>query len=73
MNAETEQKKKVNQRQEKLADFLIDVAKYVFTGVIITSLFNDVSDKMTLYVTGMAIVVFTLLLGLSLTTKKKDK
>jgi L-cystine uptake protein TcyP (sodium:dicarboxylate symporter family) len=73
MNAETEQKKKVNQRQEKLADFLIDVAKYVFTGVIITSLFNDVSDKTTLYVTGMAIVVFTLLLGLSLTSKRKDK
>jgi L-cystine uptake protein TcyP (sodium:dicarboxylate symporter family) len=72
-NAETEQKKKVNQRQEKLADFLIDVAKYVFTGVIITSLFNDVSDKTTLYVIGMAIVVFTLLLGLSLTSKRKDK
>jgi L-cystine uptake protein TcyP (sodium:dicarboxylate symporter family) len=73
MDVETEQKKKVNQRQEKLADFLIDVAKYVFTGVIITSLFNDVSDKTTLYVTGMAIVVFTLLLGLSLTSKRKDK
>jgi len=72
-DVETEQKKKVNQRQEKLADFLIDVAKYVFTGVIITSLFNDVSDKTTLYVTGMAIVVFTLLLGLSLTSKRKDK
>ena len=35
----------MNQRKEKLADFLIDVAKYVFTGVIITSLFNDVTDK----------------------------
>ena len=29
-----------NPRKEKLADFLIDVAKYVFTGVVITSLFN---------------------------------
>ena len=26
----------VDHRKEKLADFLIDVAKYVFTGVIIT-------------------------------------
>ena len=45
--ADTEQtpRLEVNQRQEKLANFLIDVAKYVFTGVIITSLFNDVSDK----------------------------
>ena len=54
----------VNQRQEKLAKLLIDVAKYVFTGVIITSLFNDVSDKTILYVIGMAIVVFALWGGL---------
>ena len=72
--ANTEEKKPiVNQRKEKFADFLIDVAKYVFTGVIITSLFNDVEDKTILYVAGMAIVVFTLLLGLSLTSKRKDK
>lgn len=63
----------VNQRQEKLANFLIDVAKYVFTGVIITSLFNDVSDKTILYVVGMGVVFVTLLLGLSLTNKRKDK
>ena len=72
--ANTEEKKPiVNQRKEKFADFLIDVAKYVFTGVIITSLFNDVECKTILYVAGMAIVVFTLLLGLSLTSKRKDK
>jgi hypothetical protein len=63
----------VNQRQEKLANFLIDVAKYVFTGVIITSLFNDVSDKTILYVVGMGVVFVTLLLGLSLTNKGKEK
>jgi hypothetical protein len=62
----------VNQRQEKLANFLIDVAKYVFTGVIITSLFNDVSDKTILYVVGMTIVVFALWGGIMLTNKRKD-
>lgn len=62
----------VNQRQEKLANFLIDVAKYVFTGVIITSLFNDVSDKTILYIAGMAIVVFALWGGIMLTNKRKD-
>jgi len=64
---------KVNHRQEKFADFLIDVAKYVFTGVIITSLFNDVTDKTMLYLTGMFIVVVSLALGLRLTNKRKDK
>jgi len=68
-----EPKPKVNQRQEKFADFLIDVAKYVFTGVIITSLFNDMTDKTTLYFAGMFIVVISLTVGLILTTKRKDK
>ena len=62
-----------NQRKEKLANFLIDVAKYVFTGVIITSLFNDVSDKTILYVVGMGIVVSALWGGLLLTSKRKEK
>ncbi|MBR0049127.1 MAG: hypothetical protein IJP74_07410 [Prevotella sp.] len=63
----------MNQRREKLADFLIDVAKYVLTGVVITSLFNDVSDKTILYVTGLFIVVISLTIGLILTNKRKDK
>ena len=69
----TEQKPIVNQRKEKFADFLIDVAKYVLTGVVITSLFNDVTDKTTIYIIGLAVVCLTLLLGLSLTSKRKDK
>ena len=68
-----DQTPKVNQRQEKFADFLIDVAKYVFTGVIITSLFNDMNDKSILYVIGMFIVVVSLTIGLILTSKRKDK
>ena len=72
MQAE-EPKVKVNQRQEKFANFLIDVAKYVFTGVVITSLFNDVTDKTMLYVVGMGIVLIALWMGLILTNKRKDK
>ena len=61
-------------RKEKLADFLIDVAKYVFTGVVITSLFNDVSDKTVLYAVGVAIVIIALWIGLLLTSNKgKEK
>lgn len=63
---------KESQRKEKLADFLIDVAKYVFTGVIISSLFNDVTDRVILYLLGMSIILVTLLLGLSLTSKRKE-
>ena len=69
--SKAEQEPRVNQRQEKLADFLIDVAKYIFTGVIITSLFNDMQDKSILYVVGMFIVVISLTIGLVLTSKRQ--
>ncbi len=68
-----ETKTLVNHRQEKLADYLIDVSKYVLTGVVITSLFNDVTDKTTIYLIGLAVVCLTLWLGLRLTYKRKDK
>ena len=73
VEAKEEPKSIANPRKEKFANFLIDVSKYVFTGVIITSLFNDVSDKTVLYLLGMLIVFVTLSLGLSLTNKRKDK
>ena len=69
----TEVKPRVNQRQEKLANYLIDVSKYVLTGVVITSLFNDVTDKTTIYLVGLGVVCATLMLGLRLTNKRKDK
>ena len=68
-----ESKIPVNHRQEKFADYLIDVSKYVLTGVVITSLFNDVTDKTTIYLIGLAVVCLTLWLGLRLTNKRKDK
>ena len=68
--SDTEPKPVENQRKEKLADFMIDVAKYVFTGVVITSLFNDVSDRTFLYLLGMIFVVIALWIGLLLTKKK---
>ena len=64
--------KLANQRKEKLADFLIDVAKYILTGVIITSLFNDVSDKTMLYWESAVFVVLTLSVGLIITKNRKE-
>ena len=64
--------RKVNQRQEKLANFLIDVAKYVLTGVIIASLFKEMTDKLSLYLLGMSIVFAALWVGLRLSSKTKE-
>jgi hypothetical protein len=73
LNKQLEPKtKKVNQRQEKLANFLIDVAKYVFTGVIIASLFKEMTDKLSLYLLGMLIVFAALWVGLRISSKTKE-
>lgn len=66
-------KKVSNPRKEKMADFLIDIAKYVSTGVIITSLFNDVTNKTILYFVSFGIVAVSIMGGLKLTRKKKEK
>ena len=58
--------------KEKLGDYLLDVSKYVLTAVVITSLFQGMRDLVYLYVTGILIVVITLIAGLLLTNKKKE-
>lgn len=60
-------------RKEKFADYLIDVSKYVLTGVVITSLFNDVTDKTIIYIIGVFVVITSLWAGLRLTSKQKTK
>ncbi len=71
-NSQSTTRKGVNQRQEKLANYLLDVSKYVLTGVVITSLFNDVTDKTLIYIVGLVVVGLTLLVGLRLTHKRKE-
>jgi len=68
----TEKRPPQNQRKEKLSDYLLDVSKYILTGVVITSLFNDVASKIIIYIIGLAAVFSTLWLGLRLTSKRKD-
>ena len=70
---ETEQKPVENQRKEKLSEYLLDVSKYILTGVVITSLFNDVTNKIIIYIIGLTAVFSTLWLGLILTNKGKEK
>lgn len=69
----TELKVKDDQRKEKLSNYLIDVSKYVLTGVVITSLFNDVTNKLTIYLVGLFVVCLTLWTGIILTNKIRVK
>ena len=58
---------------ENLGKYLLDISKYVATGVVISSLFKDVSDSSLIYIVGTVVAVSTLIVGLVLTNKKKKR
>ena len=63
--------------KEKLGNYLIDISKYVLTGVVISSLFKDFGEsRYFIYGIGFIISVLTLISGLILTNiilKRKEE
>lgn len=57
--------------RENLGKYLIDISKYVVTGVIIASTFKDLDDKYLVYILSAIVALFALIVGLVLTNKKK--
>ena len=49
---------------EKLGDYLIDVSKYTITGVVLTAFFNDITDRVAMYIVGGFVSAFALYVGL---------
>ena len=57
--------------KENLGKYLIDISKYVVTGVIIASTFKDLDDKYLVYILSAIVALIALVVGLILTNKKK--
>lgn len=58
--------------KEKLSNYLIDVSKYILTGVVVASLFKDLEDERILvYSVGFLAAFLSLYFGLSLISNKK--
>ena len=57
--------------KENLGKYLIDISKYVVTGIIIASTFKEMYDQYVLYVISAILAFVTLVVGLVLTNKKK--
>lgn len=49
----------------------MDIAKYITTAVVLTSIFGDVQERWIIYVGGSLAVIVTLLAGLWLVKEKK--
>lgn len=58
---------------ENLGKYLIDISKYIVTGVIIASIFKDLDDKLMIYLLSAVVAIIALVVGLVLTNKKKGE
>ncbi len=60
-------------RKDKISNYLIDISKYTMTGVVIASLFKDLTDnKVLIYFIGLFIAFTSLGVGIILTKKIKE-
>ena len=56
-----------------MGKYLIDISKYVVTGVIIASIFKDLDDKILIYILSAVVALIALIVGLVLTNKKEGE
>jgi ABC-type multidrug transport system permease subunit len=59
--------------KRELGKWLMDVAKYVTTAVLITSFLGSFEQEWMMYVIGSVTIVVTMLFGLWLINKNKKK
>lgn len=57
--------------KKEFGKWLMDIAKYITTAVILTSIFGEVEQKWIIYLGGILSVAFTLGWGLYLIREKK--
>lgn len=56
---------------EKVADFLMDIAKYVLTAVIITSAFEELAqNSLMMYISGLLVATFLLTISIVLLKRR---
>lgn len=58
--------------KKELGKWLMDIAKYITTAVVLTSIFGDVQEKWIIYIGGSLTIIITLLAGLWLVKDKKE-
>ncbi len=57
--------------KKELGKWLMDIAKYITTAVILSSVFGGTADKWIIYIGGSFAVILTLLVGLWLIKDNK--
>jgi len=57
--------------RKELGKWLMDIAKYITTAVVLSSIFGNVQEKWIIYLGGSLAIIVTLLAGLWLVRDKK--
>ncbi|WP_417012354.1 DUF6722 family protein [Bacteroides sp.] len=57
--------------KKELGKWLMDIAKYITTAVVLSSIFGDVQEKWIIYLGGSLAIVLTLSAGLWLVRDQK--
>ena len=60
-------------RKDKFANWLLDIAKYITTAVIISSIFEGIENRLYLLITGVAVVGASLGWGMLLIQDDEPK
>ena len=55
--------------KKKIGEWLMDIAKYMLTAVVISTVFKDFENKWTIYVVGFVAVAISLYIGIDLFDK----
>ena len=59
--------------KKEFGKWLLDVAKYVATVVILSTIFSDIQEKSSIYIVGIICVGLALLWGLYLVKEPENK
>ena len=59
--------------ETELGKWLLDIAKYLVTAVLLASVFSDIEEKLIIYIVVSIAIIITLGFGLYLVRDKKEK
>lgn len=59
--------------KKEFGKWLMDIAKYLTTAVLLSSVFNDIKESWVIYLVVSIAIVLTLLTGLLLVKDKKEE
>lgn len=59
--------------KEEIGKWFLDIAKYLVTAVLITSVFDDIEKRWAMYLSVALAIVLTFIMGISPFREKKQK